>query len=70
MPTGRWRRVHHAVYFTHGGFLRPTQRRWLAVLAASADGCPALLGGINALQVHGLRGITSERIVELVQERL
>jgi very-short-patch-repair endonuclease len=62
---GRWRRVHRGVFVTYGGPITRRQRQWIAVLAAApstGDGPVGCLGGLSALQVHGLRGITSERV--------
>jgi very-short-patch-repair endonuclease len=63
----RWRRVHRGVYLTYGGPITLTQRHWIAVLAASPgpsliDSTAACLGGVSALQVHGLQRITSPQI--------
>ena len=67
----RWHPVHRGVYRTHGG-RTPEQRPWIAVLAAgphTKESGPVLLGGISALQTHGLRAITSDRIHVVVGER-
>lgn len=61
----RWRRVHRRVFVTYGGPLTLRQRQWIAVFAAgpAATGEPAAcLAGISALQVHGLQGITVDRL--------
>jgi len=63
----RWRRVHRGVYLTYGGPITTAQRRWIAVLAGSpgpslTDDTAACLGGVSALQVHGLQRITSMQI--------
>jgi very-short-patch-repair endonuclease len=55
VESGRWQQPHRAVYVTHSGELTLAQRRWLASLA-TGGGRPALLGGLSALQVGGLRG--------------
>jgi very-short-patch-repair endonuclease len=52
VATGRWRRVHVGIYLAHSGPLTLAQRRWIAVLAA---GPSALLGGVSALELLGLR---------------
>jgi hypothetical protein len=68
IATGRWRRIHRGVYFAYGGnSLTLTQRQWVAVLAATPgpsmrDRTAACLGGLSALQVLGLRNITSDRV--------
>jgi very-short-patch-repair endonuclease len=68
----RWRRVHWGIYQTQPGLLDLPQRQWVAVLAAGADlpGCedeePACLGGLSALQLHGLRHVKANAIHVLV----
>jgi very-short-patch-repair endonuclease len=67
VATGRWRRVHRAVYLTYGGSITLTQRHWIAVLAGTpgpsiTESTSACLGGLSALLVHGLRGVTSDRV--------
>jgi hypothetical protein len=67
----RWHPVHRGVYRTHGG-RTPEQRPWIAVLAAgphTKESGPALLGGITALQAHGLRAIKSDQLHVVVGER-
>jgi hypothetical protein len=61
LSTGRWQRPHRGVYVTHNGQLTEQQRLWVASLATGA-GRPALLGGVSALQVLGLRRLTSTAI--------
>jgi hypothetical protein len=71
VASGRWRRVVRGVYVTYGGPLTVPQRQWIAVLAAGpsgGDNRPVLLGGISALQVHGLRGITSSTVHLIVAQ--
>jgi very-short-patch-repair endonuclease len=71
LTSGRWHAVRRGIYRTYGGPLTLRQRHWIAVLAAgpSIKGTgQALLGGISALQVHGLRGITSDWIHVAVSE--
>jgi hypothetical protein len=67
IASGRWRRVHRAVYLTYNGPVTLSQRQWIAVLAGSPgpsirDANAACLGGLSALQVHGLRSIKSDRV--------
>lgn len=68
----RWRRVHWGIYQTQPGLLDVPQRQWVAVLAAgadlpaAADAEQACLGGLSALQVHGLRHIKAHAIHVLV----
>ncbi len=67
VETGRWRRVHRAVFRTYGGAVTLAQRHWIAVLAATPgpsirDGTAACLGGISALLVHGLHGVATDRV--------
>src|SRR5262245_22534661 len=65
VAAGRWRRVHRGVYTTYGGPLSLEQRQWAALLSAgpsTKDTGPVALGGISALQVHGLRLITADRV--------
>ncbi len=69
LATGRWRRVHRAIFCAYHGPLRLAQRQWIAVLAASTkDGPLACLGGLSALQVLGLRNVTDDRL-HVVSER-
>ncbi|WP_234040754.1 endonuclease domain-containing protein [Micromonospora coerulea] len=63
VATGRWRQVHRAVFVTHTGPVSTVQRRWVAVLAA---GPIAVLGGLTAPQVAGLRGFGSGAVHLLV----
>ncbi|WP_318528087.1 hypothetical protein, partial [Micromonospora aurantiaca (nom. illeg.)] len=62
VTTGRWRQAHRAVLVAHNGPVGPAQLRWITVLAA---GPTALLGGMTAAQVGGLRGFP-ERVVHLL----
>lgn len=58
---GLWRRVHRGVFVDT---LRPPtreQRWWVASLAAGVD-APALLGGLTALEVLGMRGHRRETV--------
>jgi hypothetical protein len=69
VASGRWRRVHRAVFYTYGGIPSLPQRHWVAVLAASTEDRPlACLGGITAMQVLGLRTITGKQ-VDVVADR-
>jgi hypothetical protein len=54
VASGRWRRMHLGVYLTYGGPVTRAQRWWIASLAVG-NGRPALLAGLTALRVHGLR---------------
>jgi very-short-patch-repair endonuclease len=65
--SGRWQRVHRAIFVAHTGSLTQSQRHWLAVLAATPErGATACLGGISALCAWGLRGIEADAIHVLV----
>lgn len=66
VESGRWRRAHRAVYLTYRGHITLAQRQWIAVLAAGPTSTAACLGGLSALQVHGLRNITSNQIHLLI----
>ena len=71
VAAGRWRRVHRAVYLTYGGAITLAQRHWIAVLSGTTgpsirDSRAACLGGLSALQVHGLRTITSNQVHLLI----
>src|SRR5262245_20152226 len=57
----RWNAVHRGVYVTHNGPVTAQQRLWAASLAAGA-GEPALLGGLSALGVLGLRRFDSDLV--------
>jgi hypothetical protein len=56
-----WRVAHRGVYVTHNGPLTSAQKLWVASLAAG-NGAPALLGGLSALEVQGLRRFASDLI--------
>jgi very-short-patch-repair endonuclease len=67
LETGRWQRAHRAVFRLYGGALTLRQRYWIAVLAATPgpstwDAAPACLGGLSALELHGLRAITAPSV--------
>ena len=67
LSSGRWRSVHRAVYVaTNEESLNPEQRLWVASLAAGA-GRPAVLGGLSALTVLGLKRATDERVHVLLR---
>jgi very-short-patch-repair endonuclease len=51
---GRWQVPHRGVYVAHNGPLTKSQQLWVAVLAAGR-GDPALLAGVAALTLQGLR---------------
>jgi very-short-patch-repair endonuclease len=57
----KWRAEHRGVYVTHNGPLTAPQRLWAASLAVG-NGKPALLGGLSALHVLGLRRFESDAI--------
>ncbi|MEU4563347.1 type IV toxin-antitoxin system AbiEi family antitoxin domain-containing protein [Actinoplanes sp. NPDC023936] len=54
IESGRWQRVHLGVYLTHTGPVTETAQWWIASLAVG-NGRPALLAGVTALRVLGLR---------------
>jgi very-short-patch-repair endonuclease len=66
--SGRWRAEHRGVYVTHNGPLTPHQHLWVASLAVGS-GRPALLGGLSALAVLGLRRFTSSAVHVLIPSR-
>ena len=68
VASGRWRRVHRGVMVTHTGAITPTQRLWIASLAAGNDE-PAAVGGLSALIVHGLQHVRSPTIHVVVANR-
>lgn len=53
----RWQLRHRGVYVTHTGPLTARQQLWAAALAVGGT-TPALLGGLSALEIHGLRRFT------------
>jgi very-short-patch-repair endonuclease len=59
VTSGRWQRIHRAVFVTHSGPVSDVQLRWAAVLAV---GDHAVLGGLTAAQAWGLRGFESAAI--------
>ncbi|WP_245674264.1 MULTISPECIES: type IV toxin-antitoxin system AbiEi family antitoxin domain-containing protein [Actinoplanes] len=52
--TGRWRKVHRAVYLAHTGPVSDRERYWIASLGAG-NGRPAPVAGLSALILHGFR---------------
>ncbi|MEU4161399.1 hypothetical protein [Actinoplanes sp. NPDC026670] len=65
IATGRWRRLYLGVYLAYGGPVTPVQRLWTASLAVG-NGRPALLAGLTALRVHGLRRPETAEPVHLI----
>jgi hypothetical protein len=63
LASGRWRRLHTGVYLTFTGPSSRAQRRWIAVLAA---GRSALVAGVSALELVGLRSCNAADIHLLV----
>jgi hypothetical protein len=61
VKSGRWQVAHTGVYVAHSGPVTRKQRLWIAVLAAGRGG-PAVLGGVSALELLGLRGQPPPRI--------
>jgi hypothetical protein len=69
LGTGQWRLIHRAVYLAPAvNRLSAAQRRWVVALSAGG-GRPAVLGGISALQVAGLRGFDSAGVHVLIPGR-
>ncbi|GAA0426393.1 hypothetical protein Aca07nite_32000 [Actinoplanes capillaceus] len=54
VESGRWFRVHRGVYLTNDGPVSEPQTWWIASLAVG-NGRPALLAGVTALRIVGLR---------------
>jgi very-short-patch-repair endonuclease len=65
LMSGRWQVAHPGVYLTHSGPMTGLQRPWVAALAVGR-GQPALLAGVSALTVMGMRGLDARRIHVLV----
>jgi hypothetical protein len=65
LNSGRWQSAARGIYVTHNGPLTYRQRRWVAVFAASRNSRYPL-GGLTALESHGLRGQTSWTVHILV----
>ncbi|MFC4020972.1 endonuclease domain-containing protein [Micromonospora sp. GCM10011542] len=66
IASGRWRPAHRAILVAHSGPISADQHRWIAVLAA---GPTALLGGLTAARICGLRGYDSRVIHVLLPAR-
>lgn len=68
LATGRWRPLLKGIYLTQGGAEpTPSQRDWLAVLAAGGDDDEDVcLGGLSALSVGGLRGVEPAAVDVLI----
>ncbi|GGL36587.1 hypothetical protein H9L10_14780 [Phycicoccus endophyticus] len=64
LASGRWVRRTDAVVTTTTGPLSEEQRRWVAVLHC---GPGAMLGGLTALAVRGLRGWPREDVTVIVE---
>jgi very-short-patch-repair endonuclease len=70
LESGRWRLVHRAVYLTGGtSILTARQETWVALLAAST-GRRAVVAGLSALQIVGLRGFKTSPVHVLIPGRL
>ncbi|BAL86931.1 hypothetical protein AMIS_17110 [Actinoplanes missouriensis 431] len=54
VESGRWQRMHLGVYLTHTGPVTEIEQWWIASLAVG-NGRPALLAGVTALRVLGLK---------------
>lgn len=63
LNAGRWVKHGHQVVATATGELTREQRCWLAVLHA---GPSALIAGLSALEVHGLKGWSRDNVTVLV----
>lgn len=59
LDSGRWQRPCRGVLVTHSGALSPDQELWVAVLAGGAG---AVLGGLTAAQLAGLKRFEDRRI--------
>ncbi|MGI5147067.1 DUF559 domain-containing protein [Plantactinospora sp. CA-294935] len=68
LATGRWQIMSRGVYLAHNGPVTREQRRWAAVLAAGA-GRRAVLAGLSALEVLGMRGYHSATLHVLISAR-
>ena len=67
IAAGRWVQRTPTVVSTTTGPLSREQMRWLAVLHAGPD---AMLGGLSAAEVHGLRNWHRDDITVLVDDQL
>ena len=66
LVTGAWRLAHRSVYVVGGvQELTATQRHWVALLA-SGGARSAVLAGVSALQVDGLRGFAPAPVHVLI----
>jgi very-short-patch-repair endonuclease len=65
LTTGRWRLAHSGVYVAQAGTVTPNQRHWIASLAVGR-GRAAYLGGLSALAVLGVRGLSARQVHVLV----
>jgi hypothetical protein len=68
LASGRWQVAHPGVYLTHTGAMTVRQRWWVASLAVGG-GHAALLAGVSALAVLGMRGLGSRQIHVVVGVR-
>ncbi len=68
VASGRWRAAHRGVYVAHSGPVTDHQRLWIAVLGVGGTR-PALLAGLSALLVLGLRRFTSRAVHVLLPAR-
>ncbi|RKR89822.1 hypothetical protein BDK92_4181 [Micromonospora pisi] len=62
VASGRWQLAGRGVYVAHTGPLTREQLRWVAVLGVRR----AVLGGLSALELLGLRGYRSEALHVLI----
>jgi hypothetical protein len=66
LDKGFWHKATKAIYRVQPGRSTDEQRRWIALLAAGYPGRTVCLAGTTALQVWGLRRITSDAVHVLV----
>ena len=64
---GRWAERTHSVYTTTTGPLSREQRLWVAVEHAGPD---ALIGGLTACELHGMKNWSRDDITVLVDQDL
>ncbi|MEV4626683.1 DUF559 domain-containing protein [Micromonospora sp. NPDC049523] len=62
LASGRWQPAGRGVYLAHTGPISREQRRWVAVLGVRR----AVLAGLSALELLGLRGYHSEALHVLI----
>jgi hypothetical protein len=69
VASGRWRRLHRAVFVTHSGPIMIKQRLWAAVLAAGqgVDGAAVAIGGLTALNLRGYETETVHLLVPVTR---